>query len=117
MVQKAWLFMSADYYPGVFMQERAMKEYCTQNGIEVLGSTLSVHYGMADEGSIRMAMQKAVENKCDCVMVADYSLMRYSPKTYMELLSSYLEKGVTIYTLNQGDVFKTMPDAMRKRLG
>ena len=67
MVQKAWLFMSADYYPGVFMQERAMKEYCTQNGIEVLGSTLSVHYGMADERSIRTAMQKAVENKCDCI--------------------------------------------------
>lgn len=117
MIKKAWLFMSADYYPGVFMQENRMKDYCTQNEIEILGSTLSIHYGTADERTIRMAMQKAVENKCDCVMISDYSIIRYNPDTYMELLSSYLKNGVTIYTLNRGDVFAEMPESLRERLG
>ena len=43
MGKKAWLFMSADYYPGILTQENAMKDYCIENGIEVAGSTLSVH--------------------------------------------------------------------------
>lgn len=121
MGKKAWLFMSADYYPGILTQENAMKDYCIENGIEVVGSTLSVHCGLYDESAIRMAIQRATANECDLIMIQEYSLLRYSPEIYMELLNIYLEHGVSIYALDCGNVYehirKLMPEPLRKRLG
>lgn len=118
---KAWLYMCAENYLGVMSQEEKMKEYCEINSIEIVGSTMTVHWGRSEISNILTAMSNAVENHCDYVMVSNYSALRYSPETYMELLSRYLEFGVSIYALDRGDVFEqifeTMPEYLKKRLG
>ena len=113
--------MSADYYPGILTQENAMKDYCIENGIEVAGSTLSVHCGLYEDNTIRMAMQRATANECNLIMIHEYSILRYSPEIYMELLNIYLESDISIYALDRGNVYehilKLMPEPLRKRLG
>lgn len=120
-VQKVWLFLCADNYLGILSQEEQLKEYCQQNEIEILGETLAVHFGMQDTNTILMAMRNAVEKECDYVLTCCYSSLRYGPEVYMELLSQYLEFGVSIYAMDCGDVFKqaydSMPDYLKKRLG
>lgn len=120
-MQKVWLFLCADNYLGILSQEEQLKEYCKQNEIEILGETLAVHFGMQDTNTILMAMRNAVEKECDNVLICSYSSLRYGPEVYMELLSKYLEFGVSIYAMDRGDVFKqafdSMPDYLKKRLG
>lgn len=66
-------------------------------------------------------MKMAAENGCDHVMLYSYSSMRYSPESYMELLNQHLGTGVSIFALDKGDVFEqvfaSMPESLRKRLG
>lgn len=120
-MQKAWLYMSAENYLGVMMQEEQMKEYCGTNNIEIVGSTMTVHWGCSETTNIVMAMSNAIENHCDFVMVSSYSAIRYTPDIYMKVLSHYLDDGVSICSIDRGDVFKqifeSMPESLRKRLG
>ena len=54
-------------------------------------------------------------------MIHEYSILRYSPEIYMELLNIYLESDISIYALDCGNVYehilKLMPEPLRKRLG
>lgn len=106
---KAWMYAQGKTYKSVLLQEEALTDYCCQNGIEKVGVTNSI--GEDDSGfSVRMALKEAKEHECDCLMVQNANILRANFGTYKKMMEAYVQDNLTVYALDDGDIFKAIFD-------
>ena len=117
-MKRAWLFSISESYSDAIAQEKQLQKFCTDNAIEEVGATMEFgsYHPVYTASAVKNAFTRAAEKHCDYFLIAKENSIKMTCEVFSFLLESYFESGISLYSLDKGNVTEAIVGKIKSRL-